>query len=128
MRKIFAAFGLLPVLIAIAAGCSSLAGGAGASEEGVSASGLGISARGAIGAVAADVMGPLYEGDGGAEIRLAVLAPEAMGAVPEYLPVYTQGLLNNNFKKYSGLTLIDRQNLDKIIAEQDLAANNRFSD
>ncbi|GHT78353.1 hypothetical protein FACS1894130_04770 [Spirochaetia bacterium] len=57
-----------------------------------------------------------------------MLAPEAQGAVPEYLPVYVQGLLNNNFKKYDNVTLVDRQNLDRIIAEQDIAANKRFTE
>ncbi|MCL2880462.1 MAG: SUMF1/EgtB/PvdO family nonheme iron enzyme [Treponema sp.] len=42
--------------------------------------------------------------------------------------MYIQGLLNNNFKKYSAITLIDRQNLDKIISEQNIGANGRFSD
>jgi len=37
-------------------------------------------------------------------------------------------LLNNNFGKFSAISLIDRQNLDKIIVEQDIAANGRFSD
>jgi hypothetical protein len=59
---------------------------------------------------------------------LAILAPEIQGEVPAYLPLYIQGLLNNNFRKFSAITLIDRQNLDRIIAEQDLAANGRFSD
>jgi hypothetical protein len=44
------------------------------------------------------------------------------------LPVYVQGFLHSNFRKYSAMTLIDRQNLDQIIAEQDLAAGGRFSD
>ncbi|MCL1837219.1 MAG: CsgG/HfaB family protein [Treponema sp.] len=70
----------------------------------------------------------MYEGGGGGDIRLAVLAPEAKDGAPGYLPLYIQGLLNNNFSKYSAITLIDRQNLDKIIAEQDLGANGRFSD
>jgi hypothetical protein len=74
--------------------------------------------------------GPLFEGDGGADIRLAVLAPEGQGLATDeaYLPVYVQGLLNNNFGKASAMTLIDRQYLDKIIAEQDIAANGRYSD
>jgi hypothetical protein len=70
----------------------------------------------------------MFTGDGGSSIRLAVLAPEVQGDVPGYLPLYIQGLLNNNIKKFSAVNLIDRQNLDRIIAEQNLAANGRFSD
>jgi formylglycine-generating enzyme required for sulfatase activity len=70
----------------------------------------------------------VYEGDGGVGIRLAVLAPEARGDVPGYLPLYIQGLLNNNFKKYSAVTLIDRQNLNQIISEQDIGTSGRYSD
>ena len=87
-----------------------------------------ISALGAVGRMETAISGPLFEGDGGADIRLAVLAPEAHSGVPDYLPLYIQGLLNNNFKKYSALTLIDRQNLNRIISEQNLGANGRFSE
>jgi hypothetical protein len=83
----------LMILMAVA---SAFAGGnrdsSGAAPEEES------SARGAIGRVEAVSSGPMFEGDGGKKIRLAVLAPEAQGTVPEYLPVYVQGLLNNNFK------------------------------
>jgi tetratricopeptide (TPR) repeat protein len=87
-----------------------------------------ISARGAVGRMEAAPSGPLYTGDGGGNIRLAVLAPQVEGEVPQYLPIYIQGLLNNNFSRYSAINLIDRQNLDNIIAEQNLAANGRYSD
>jgi len=87
-----------------------------------------ISAKGAVGQKEATLSGPMYNGDGGKDIRIAIIAPEAKGNVPEYLPLYIQGLLNNNFKKYSNITLIDRQNLEKIISEQDIGANGRFSD
>jgi len=72
--------------------------------------------------------GPMYTGNGGSNIRLAVLAPEVQGNIPDYLPLYIQGLLNNNIKKFSAVNLIDRQNLNSIIAEQNLAASGRFSD
>jgi hypothetical protein len=90
--------------------------------------GMGISARGGIGRREAAPSGPMYSGDGGGNIRLAILAPEVQGDVPDYLPLYIQGLLNNNMNKFSAVNLIDRQNLDRIIAEQNLAANGRFSD
>jgi hypothetical protein len=85
-----------------------------------------ISARGAIGGLMDT--DPIFEGGGGQGIKLAILAPIMQGSVPDYLPLYIQGLLNNNFKKFSGITLIDRQNLDQIIREQDLGVNGRFSD
>jgi tetratricopeptide (TPR) repeat protein len=94
----------------------------------IAADGTVISARGALGRLETAPSGPMYTGDGGANIRLAILAPQVQGEAPGYLPLYIQGLLNNNFSKYSAINLIDRQNLDKIIAEQNLAANGRFSD
>jgi len=92
------------------------------------ASGTEISAQGAVGRMETVPSGPMYTGDGGRNIRLAVIAPEIQGDVPAYLPIYVQGLLNNNFKRYSAIDLIDRQNLDRIISEQDIATNGRFSD
>jgi hypothetical protein len=89
--------------------------------------GMEISALGAIGGVDA-ASGPLYSGNGGQDIWLAVLAPESYGDVPAYLPLYVQGLLNTNFKRFSAINLVDRQNLDTIIAEQDIAASGRYSD
>jgi WD40 repeat protein len=70
----------------------------------------------------------MYTGDGGNNIRLAILAPDIQGDVPGYLPIYIQGLLNNNIGKFSAISLIDRQNLNKIITEQNLSASGRFSD
>jgi len=87
-----------------------------------------ISARGALGRVQAAPSGPLYEGDGGKNIRLAILAPQIQGDAPGYLPIYIQGLLNNNFGKYSAINLIDRQNLDRILSEQKIAASGSYSD
>ena len=69
----------------------------------------------------------MFTGDGGATIRLAVLAPETRGDVPDYLPLYFQGLLNNSTDRFSAINLIDRQFLDRIITGQDLAAGGRFA-
>jgi len=90
--------------------------------------GLDITARGAIGPVDAALVGPMYTGDGGRYINLAVLAPDVQGDVPDFLPLYIQGMLNNNINRFSSINLIDRQNLSIIIAEQDLVADGRFSD
>ena len=100
----------------------------GAPAEIDSADASGISAQGAIGGIESAVSGPMYTGNGGRNLRLAVLAPDVQGLVPDYLPLYIQGLLNNNIGKFSAINLIDRQNLDKIISEQNLAAGGRFSD
>jgi|GEM_PF-1023296 len=89
---------------------------------------LGISARGAIGRLEAAFDGPMYLGDGGRSINLAVLAPETQGDLPDFLPLYIQGMLNNNLNRFSAINLIDRQNLNRIITEQDLAAGGRFSE
>ena len=88
----------------------------------------GITARGAIGRLEALTPGPRYTGDGGSNIRLAILAPEVQGDVPNYLPIYVQGLLNYNFGRFSAINLVDRQNLDRIIFEQNITANERFSE
>ena len=86
-----------------------------------------ISAIGALGRIEA-FSGPMYVGNGGQSIRLAVFAPEIQGNLPGYLPLYIQGLLNNNFNRYSNITVIDRQQLNRIINEQKLGINNRLSE
>jgi hypothetical protein len=132
MKRLFIKTNLLIFLLILASAafqtCSSTGAFMGtiiAADETV------ISARGALGRLEAVPSGPMYSGDGGKNIRLAVLAPEVQWEVPvylAYLPVYIQGLLNNNFSKFSAINLIDRQNLDRIISEQNLAANGRYSD
>jgi len=97
-------------------------------SKGSSVDGTEISAQGGLGRQQAAPSGPLYEGDGGKNIRLAILAPQIMGDAPGYLPIYIQGLLNNNFGKYSAINLIDRQNLDRILSEQKIAASGSYSD
>ena len=88
-----------------------------------------ISARGAIGGMESALQGPLFEGKGGEGIRLVVLPPHGQTAAEDsWLPVYVQGMLNNNFKKYSRLTLIDRQNLNRVLEEQGLSMNGSYSD
>jgi formylglycine-generating enzyme required for sulfatase activity len=89
-----------------------------------------ISATAALGRMDEALSGPLYAGDGGKDIRLAVLAPQLQGAETgdQWLSSYAQGFLHTTLGKYSAMTLFDRQHLDQIIKEQDLAANMRFSD
>jgi hypothetical protein len=123
--RLYRFFLILSLAFTFLVGCSTLSGWMG---EQFTKETDGISAQGAIGGMETTPSSPLFSGDGGQEIRLAVLAPEAQGDVPPYLPLYIQGLLNNNFRKYSAITLIDRQNLDRIIDEQNIAADGRYSD
>jgi len=110
--------------IAVFSACSTT-GRTGVSQTGEG--GDNISARGALGRMESGEA-VMYSGDGGRNIRLAVLAPEVHGDVPDYLPLYIQGLLNNNIGRFSAISLIDRQNLDRIISEQNIAASGSFSD
>jgi len=100
----------------------------GVARRGGSVGGLDITARGAIGPLDAALVGPMYTGDGGRYINLAILAPDVQGDVPDFLPLYIQGMLNNNINRFSSINLIDRQNLNMVIAEQDLVTGGRFSD
>lgn len=70
---------------------------------------------------------PLFQGDGGANTRLAILAPEVHGDVPVHLPIYVQGLLNNNFGRYSAVKLFDRQALNRILSEQKIPSGETFT-
>lgn len=90
------------------------------------ADGQDISARAAFGRL--EALGPMYIGDGGENITLAVLIPEVHGDVPGFLPFFIQGMLNNNINRFSAINIIDRQNLNRIISEQNLAMSGIFSD
>jgi hypothetical protein len=87
-----------------------------------------VSARGVIGRTGAASSGPFYTGDGGQNIRLAVLAPQTQGSVPDYLPLFVQGLLNSNFTRFSAITVISRQDINKIITSQNIGANGKLSE
>jgi hypothetical protein len=73
--------------------------------------------------------GPLYIGDGGKKLRFTVLQPFGTNLAQneEWLLTYIQGTLTNYFKTYSAMTVLDRQNLDKILENQNLAASGNFS-
>jgi hypothetical protein len=74
--------------------------------------------------------GPLYIGDGGKNFRLTVLQPVGtnLSQNEQWLLTYIQGTLTNYFKTYSSMTVLDRQNLDKILENQNLMASGYFSD
>ncbi|MDR1230256.1 MAG: leucine-rich repeat domain-containing protein [Spirochaetaceae bacterium] len=60
-----------------------------------------------------------WTGDGAADLSVAVLVPDGKGlsANEAYLPTMVQGVLVGDFTKFSAMTVLDRQNLDKVIAE-----------
>jgi hypothetical protein len=74
--------------------------------------------------------GPLYAGDGGRNTKIAVLQPqgENLALDEQWLSSYIQGTLNGYFSRYTAVTVIDRQNLDKIIDNQNFSASGYFSD
>jgi hypothetical protein len=71
-----------------------------------------------------------YEGDGGKGMTLAVLQPGYTGANSKdsWIPIYVQGILTGNFNIFSNISVLDRQNVEKIISEQEFAASGYFSD
>ncbi|GHV78230.1 hypothetical protein AGMMS49944_00210 [Spirochaetia bacterium] len=71
----------------------------------------------------------MYTGDGARGTRLAVAAPAGknLAADETWLSLYIQGILTGNFNKYSAMTIIDRQNLDKVEAEQSLSLSGLYS-
>jgi TolB-like protein len=78
----------------------------------------------------APITGPYFDGDGGKNIRIAVLEPSGHDLSPneEWLLTLVQGTLTNDLKKYSAMRVVDRQNLDKIIENQAKSASGDFSD
>ena len=60
-----------------------------------------------------------FTGDGGKGMSLAILVPESQGLSKDlaYLPTMVQGCLVSNISKYSGIAVLDRVALDKVIAE-----------
>jgi hypothetical protein len=66
-----------------------------------------------------EISGPYYEGTGGAGLRLAVLQPEGLGLSTneQWVLSFIQGDLTGVFAKYSAITVSDRQNLDKALAQ-----------
>jgi hypothetical protein len=76
------------------------------------------------------VKSPYYEGQGGKGIKIAVLQPAGkdLGKNEKWLLAFIQGSITGDFNKYSAMTVIDRQNLDQIIANQLEAASGVYSD
>jgi hypothetical protein len=71
-----------------------------------------------------------YTGDGGRSITLAVLEPAGANFAKEdmwILPL-VQGAFNTNFNRYSAIRIIDRQNLDSILAQQQESISGNYSE
>ena len=71
-----------------------------------------------------------WTGNGGKGIRLTVLEPVGKGlsANEAWMPSLVQGSMTSDFNRYSAMTIIDRQNLEKIIAEQQQSLSGNYSD
>ncbi|MDR0720457.1 MAG: hypothetical protein LBF78_12540 [Treponema sp.] len=80
--------------------------------------------------IASSKPAPIYDGDGGKGIILAILSPDGkdLPKTDEWIPAYIQGTLTTIFNRFSNMTVLDRQNLEKIIDEQTLAASGYYSD
>ncbi|MDR1211139.1 MAG: leucine-rich repeat protein [Spirochaetaceae bacterium] len=71
-----------------------------------------------------------FEGEGGRGIRVAVLLPGGQGLAPdeEWLLALIQGSMAADFNKYSSMTVVDRQNLETVLAEQDRSLSGGYSE
>jgi TolB-like protein len=60
-----------------------------------------------------------WTGNGGAGLSIAILVPESkgLGSDESYLPEVAQGVLVGDFTKFSAIRVLDRLNLEKVIAE-----------
>ena len=71
-----------------------------------------------------------WTGDGGKGIRLAVLEPEGKGISEneKWTLSVVQNVIYTDFSKYSGMTIIDRQNLEKVFEEWKESMSGHYSD
>jgi len=71
-----------------------------------------------------------WTGDGGKGIRLAVLEPAGKGllADEQWMLSLVQGSITGDFNKFSAMTIIDRQNIEKIFAEWKESMSDHYSD
>jgi len=73
---------------------------------------------------------PYWTGDGGRGMRLAVLEPTGNGlsAQEQWVLSQVQGSITADFNRFSAITIIDRQNLEKILAEQKQSLSGNYSE
>ena len=77
-----------------------------------------------------ETSGSYWTGDGGKNLKLAVLEPTGKGLSPneQWMLSLVQGSITGDFNKYSAMTVIDRQNLEKILAQQTESLSGNYSD
>jgi uncharacterized protein (TIGR02145 family) len=82
------------------------------------------------GTLTAQTQQQYYTGNGGKGIRLAVIEPVGKGlsADEQWMLHLVQGSINADFNKFSAMTIIDRQNLEKIFAEWKESMAEHYSD
>jgi len=71
-----------------------------------------------------------WTGDGGRGMRLAVLEPTGNGlsTQEQWVLSQVQGSITADFNRFSAITIIDRQNLEKILAEQTQSLSGSYSE
>ena len=71
-----------------------------------------------------------WTGNGGRDIRLAVLEPEGRGLSEseQWMLSLIQSSITGDFNKFSAMTIIDRQNLERIFAEWKESMSGAYSD
>jgi len=93
---------------------------------------LDLRSRQAVPAPAPDQPGTLFfTGAGGRGMTLAILEPVPRGLTEDqlrWMPALVQGSMTGDFNLYSAMTVTDRQNLETILAEQELSMTGLFSD
>ena len=82
------------------------------------------------GRAAAQQANPYFTGDGGKGIRLAVLEPAGKGLSEDdkWMLSLVQGSIYTDFSKYSGMTIIDKQNIEKVFEEWEQSMSGNYSD
>jgi len=82
-------------------------------------------------AATAQTASPYFTGNGGSGMRLAVLEPSTRGLAEDeqkWMPSTIQSSITGDFNRFSAMTIIDRQNFEKILEEQRLSTSGYFSD
>jgi TolB-like protein len=74
--------------------------------------------------------GPLFTGNGGKGITIAVPAPSLQGGgrADAWMPQLLQDLITGDLARYSAMTVLDRLNESLVLAEQELSASGNYSD
>jgi hypothetical protein len=72
-------------------------------------------------AVDGTIMGPYYSDNGGLGIRLGILEPEGknLSEGQQWMPSFIQGVLTSDFSTFSAMSISDRRNLERVLAEQE---------